>query len=221
MKLDRKIWSLIAATILIIVVVVLLVVFLPSASGPGGTPTPTYTASARPCEISGPCEIYFDQTSYIIENGETFTVTVMISNVSYLVTGQFDVVYDNSSLNMAERPTGGAINDIASGCGNISVSNTGDGVGGDYTNSGLFRVIVEVPWAQDPQDPCDGGAGTGPCGDGYLTSFTFKGMSPGTSEIAIAGKTQMNQILDWVPYEDYAYSGGNVVWGPNVQVIVQ
>jgi hypothetical protein len=219
MKLKRKNWSLVAATILIIAVVVLLVVFLPSASGPGGTPTPTptYTASA------GPCEIYFDQTSYVIENGETFTVAVMISNVNYLVTGQFDVVYDNSSLNIAERPTNGIINDVSRGCGNISVINEGDapGVGADYTNSGLFRVLIGVPWAQDTQDPCDGGAGTGPCGDGYLTIFTFKGMSPGTSEIAFGGKTQVNQILDWEPYEDYAYSGGNVVWGPSVQVTVQ
>jgi hypothetical protein len=138
-----------------------------------------------------------------------------------MVSGQFDVIYDNSSLNIAKRPTNGQINDIYRRCGNISVLNSGDGVGGDYTNSGLFRVIVEVPWSQDTQDPCDGGAGIGPCGDGYFTVFTFKGMSPGTSEIAFAGRKQMNQIVDWGLYEDYSYDDSVLVWGPNVEVTVQ
>jgi len=232
MKQKRKVWALIAASALIIIVVVLLVVFLPSASGTGGTPTPTYTAPLP----TGTCQIYFDKASYVIENGETFTVTVTISNVNYLVAGQFDVVYDSSSLNIEGRPTGGIINDAYRSCGNISVGNGGDGVGGDYTNSGLFRVIVEVPWAQDTQDPCDGGAGTGPCGDGYLATFTFKGMKPGTSEIAFTGKKQMHQIVDWVAYQDYSYPcnpyppvftptpcvpDSVLTWGGDVSVTVQ
>jgi hypothetical protein len=229
MKLGKKIWLLVAAAAVIIVVVVL-AILLSSTSGPGGTPTPTATGIGYPTPTAtgsvgpttaGTCRIYFDKTSCTIKEGETFNVTVMISNVNYLVTGQFDVVYDNSSLNIAKRPTNGQVNDIYRSCGNISVSNEGDGVGGDYTNSGLFRVIVEVLWSQDTQDPCDGGAGTGPCGDGYLATFTFRGMKPGTSEIAFTGTKQVNQIVDWVPYEDYSYSGGDVVWGPNVEVTVQ
>ena len=186
----------------------------PTATGIGSpTPTPTPTETAF---------IFWNQSSITVSNGSNFSVAVNVANIEFIVAGQFDVVYDNSSLNIAKRPAGGVIYDVYRGCGNISVSNIGNAPGvGDYKNSGLFRVLLECGWAQDSQDPCDGGAGTGPCGDGYLATFTFKGMKPGTSEIAFTGKTQVHQIVDWVPYEDYSYSGVDVVWGPNVRVTVK
>ena len=259
MKQKKKVWGLIAASALIIIVVVVLVVVLTSASGPGGTPTPTYTASPGPTATNsvgplptGTCEIYFDKTSYVIENGETFTVTVMISNVNYLTAGQFDILYDKDTLNVAADPSGGTINDMydrttygnpATGCswqsvGPIYYNGIDIGYGNAMANSGCLRILWTDEWAQAPssEGDCAGGDGTGQCGDGYLATFTFKGMRPGTSEIAFTGKKQVHQIVDWVAYQDYPYPcnpyppvftptpcvpDSVLTWGGDVSVTVQ
>ncbi len=251
MKLNKKmIWSLMAAAAFIIVVVVL-VVLLTSASGPGGTPTPTYTASPGPTATGsvGPlptdtCEIYFDKASYVIENGETFNVTVMISNVDYLVTGQFDLLYDKDILNVAEVSSDGTIYDTytrtaygnpATGCGWQSIepvdSNGIDiGYGNAMSNSGCFRILWQNDWSQktSSEGDCAGGDGTGQCGDGWIIVVTFRAVSPGTSEIGFwkpgnaAHPMLVHQIVNWDLYYNYSYTGNeHLMWGPNVQVTVQ
>jgi len=106
-------------------------------------------------------------------------VKINITNVKYLVSGQFDVLYNSSVLNVVVDPPDGVINDTMRSCGNVTVDIDKGGIGGDWNSSGRLRIFVDVPWAQDPQDPCTGGNGSGPGGDGYLTTLTFKGIAAG------------------------------------------
>src|SRR4030042_5131812 len=168
MKSGRKIWLLAAAAAVIIVVVVLVVV-LPSASGPSGTPTPTYTAPPGPTATrtvgpnqSDTCNIYFNTSSYTVEKGDTFAVEVSISNVEYLASGQFDVLYDKNILNVAANPSDGAINDTynrlaygnpATGCGLKSVGTVYSGgidigYGNATASSGGLRIFWTDDWCQ-------------------------------------------------------------------------
>ncbi len=123
--------------------------------------------------------------------------------------------------------------DPATGCGWKSIagfsSNGIDiGYGNAPYNSGCLRILWETEWAQKQTfGGCQGGSGSGPTGDGWIALITFKAISPGTSEIGFwKGDRQKHpnivaQVVDWALYEDYAYSGGNVIWGPNVLVTVQ
>jgi len=224
MRSGRKFWFLAAAAAVIIVVVVLVVV-LTSSSGPSGTPTPTPTYTAPPGPTAtrtvGPnqtdtCNIYFNTSSCTIGKGETVALMVVIDDVDYLASGQFDVLYDNGIISLFGEPTSGVIHDTVHG--DIAIDT--------YYNlveSGRLRVFVDCTWAQTDSggEPSAGGDGTGPCGDGYLSVLAFKGMSAGTCEIAFGGKLQVNQIKDWGIYADYSYGATTVVWGPSVQVTVQ
>jgi hypothetical protein len=144
------------------------------------------------------CEIAWNQSSYIAGLGQTFDVMVNITNAEYLVTGQFDVVYNSSIINVWTPPTNGTINDTMPPryCGNIPVNISYAGIGGNWTNSGRLRILLEVPWTQEPATNCSGGDGTGPCGDGYITILTFRGMNAGSGEIAFYDPRQINQMVE-------------------------
>ena len=249
MKSGRKIW-LLAAAVAVIIVVVVLVVLLTSSSGPSGTPTPTPTYTAPPGPTAtrtvGPtqtdtCNIYFNTSSFTIGKGETVALMVVIDNVDYLASGQFDVLYDKNILNVAADPPDGTVNDTydrtaygnpATGCGPqsvaaVSANGIDIGYGNSTANSGCLRIFWTNDWVQNTTGDCTAGDGTGQTGEGWLTVVTFKGVGTGTSDIAFGGgpgggKLQVNQILDYVDYQDYSYTGiEHLVWGPSVQVTVQ
>ena len=201
-----------------------------------GTPSQTLLSAPSPT-----CLVSWNQSSYTVTNGSTFQVKILITNVNYLASGQWDVFYNRSILNVQGRPTSGLVNDVydrtyqgdpAEGCGWVPVYISSAGIdigyGNATTNSGCLRLLADCSWAQNYPDACAGGGGTGPVGDGYLTTITFKGVSPGTCDIAFGAypgttrfKTQMNQIVDWAVYQDYSYPGSDVlVWGANASVTV-
>jgi len=207
----------------------------PTATGIGSpTPTPTPTETAF---------IFWNQSSITVSINSNFSLAVNVTNVKYLTASQFDVIYNPSVLNVRSPYPGvagtvGEINDAldrsaygdpSGGCGwqsvgPLSYGPIDIGYGNAPTSSGCLRILLIDEWAQgssDGEGGCQGGDGTGQCGDGWITVIRFRAIGPGTSEIAFAGKKQINQIVDWVPKENYSYSGVDVVWGPNVRVTVQ
>lgn len=207
-----------------------------------GTPSQTLLSIPSPT-----CLIHWNQSSYAVTNGSTFQVKILITNVKYLLSGQWEVFYNRSILNVVGGPTQGSVNDSldrsmycyddgeevfcgpATGCGWVPVdiyyAGIDIGYGNALRNSGCLRFIADCAWSQTNPTECAGGGGNGPVGDGYLTTITFKGVSPGTCDIALgahqAFKTQMNQIVDWALYKDYSYSGSDaLVWGANASVTV-
>ena len=230
----------IVATVILAVAIMAVVPVTKAEAITETTGTPSQTLLSTPLPT---CLIHWNQSSYTVTNGSTFQVKILITNVNYLVSGQWDVFYNRSILNVVGRPTAGSINDVydrtyqgnpVEGCGwvpvDINYAGINIGYGTATTNSGCLRFIAFCTWAQSDPEECAGGGGTGPVGDGYLTTITFKGVSPGTCDIALGAnqgagtlrfKTQMNQIVDWAVYQDYSYPGSDVlVWGPNASVTV-
>jgi hypothetical protein len=185
--------------------------------------------------------VFFNRSSVIVSNDFTFSVAVNVTNVEFLSSGQFDVLYDKNILNVAANPSDGTINDTynrlaygnpATGCGWQSVgpvySNGIDiGYGNATPSSGCLRILWTNDWVQTTSSggDCAGGDGTGQCGDGWITVITFRAVGAGTCDIAFGagsqgGKLQVNQIKDWSIYQDYSFDDTDAVWGPSVQVAV-
>jgi hypothetical protein len=148
---------------------------------------------------------------------------INMTNVEYMVSGQMDVLYNNSVLNVWADPPDGVVHDPVDGDITIDVDKAG--IGGNWWDSGRLRMIFDVPWAQQIPGPplFEGGNGTGPSGNGYLTQLTFRGVGEGTCDIAFwdcATPRQINQIVDWTIYQDYSYDEAIVVWGANASVTV-
>jgi hypothetical protein len=168
--------------------------------------------------------VYFDKSSCTVGEGDTFTVRIAVDDIDYFVSGQLDILYDNTVLNVGADPSDGVIQDPVAG--DITVDVEKGGIDGNWWDSGRMRLIFDVPWSQTIPGPPDfvGGNGTGPSGDGYLTEITFKGVGTGTCDIAFwdcATPRQINQIVGWVIHQDYSYDAENIAWGPVVQITVQ
>jgi hypothetical protein len=173
--------------------------------------------------------------------------------MEYLSTGQLDVFYDPSILNVRTPwPMAGSVYDTldrsaycyddgwdiwcdpATGCGEQSIGVLGYGgidignPGGSSTStSGCLRITWQDNWAQTETDGfCGGGNGSGQTGDGWITSIRFRAVHTGQSPVAIwmgneSHKWQVNQVVDWVGYMNYSYTGSeSLQYGGNVTVNV-
>ena len=169
-------------------------------------------------------------------------MAVNITNVDMISSGQFDVFYNSSVLNVrSPYPAAGQVNDTydrtaygnpATGCGwqsvgTVSVGGIEVGNGTDTRFSGCFRYAWYNDWCQASTGDCGGGDGTGQTGEGWLTIVHFNAVRTGTCNIAFGGgpgggKLQVNQILDSATYQDYSYTGiEHLIWGANVSVTVK
>jgi hypothetical protein len=165
---------------------------------------------------------------------------VNISNVYAMGTGQFDVFYNSSVLNIrTPYPGAGSVNDTydrsaygnpPGGCGwnsigTISQDGVDIGNGSDRRYSGCLRYLWWNDWCQAATGDCNGGDGTGQTGDGWITFISFRAVSSGTSNISFGigpgGAMQVNQIEDYNAVGDYGITGiEHLIWGGNVSVNV-
>jgi hypothetical protein len=185
--------------------------------------SPTATATTPPTLTS---EIYWNQSSYTVNNQSYFQAQVNMTNALLLTSGQFDVCFDPSiispNLSGSRSPKSTGIDDIydrsrfggpSGGCGWIVQP-----VGSSNISSGCIRILVDLgPWVQVESggEPCYGGDFCGVQGSGNLTILTFRALKAGTCNISFCaggggGKLQMVQIysLDTVDsfiYQNYTY----------------
>ena len=166
-----------------------------TAEGQNGTPIQEATPTPSPTSTAvgqDSVTVYFNRSSYTVDESEAFWTSVMISAVDYFWGAQFDIEYDYTLIEA--RPGAarrGSLYDANTGnwteADAISVSRVGSGP----NEEGLIRVLVD--WRNHP--PAHGSTGLDTTG-GTLAHLKWRTTtSAGTTGLNFAGTEYISKLL--------------------------
>ena len=179
-----------------------------TAGGQNGTPTAAATLTPSPTATAAGQDsvtVYFNRSSYTVDESEAFWTGVMINEADYFCAAQFDIEYDYNLIearpNAARR---GALHEVE----------TGNWTEADFLSvteieEGLIRI--QVTWEEYPGD--HGGVGMNTSG-GTLAHLKWKAVTgTGNTGLNFAGIEAVSKLLvGFGPPPEIEWTLHPVIW---------